>query len=130
MQTSRLGDILVNNNLISREQLAAALREQKMSGEQAKLGAILIKQGIISEQDLISFLSRQYGIPTINLNEYEIEAAVTKVIPAEVAQKYHLVPVNRAGATLIVAVCDPSNLFAIEDIKFMNRLQCRDGGNL
>jgi len=119
MQTSRLGDILVNNNLISREQLAAALREQKMSGEQAKLGAILIKQGIISEQDLISFLSRQYGIPTINLNEYEIEAAVTKVIPAEVAQKYHLVPVNRAGATLIVAVCDPSNLFAIEDIKFM-----------
>ncbi len=119
MQTSRLGDILVNNNLITREQLAAALQDQKMSGGQTKLGAILIKQGIISEQDLISFLSRQYGIPTINLNEYEIEAAVTKVIPAEVAQKYHLVPINRAGATLIVAVCDPSNLFAIEDIKFM-----------
>jgi len=119
MQTSRLGEILVNNNLITREQLAAALREQKMSGGQNKLGAILVKQGILSEQDLISFLSRQYGIPTINLGEYEIEAAVTKVIPAEVAQKYNLVPVNRAGATLIVAVCDPSNLFAIEDIKFM-----------
>ncbi|CAH2031533.1 type IV-A pilus assembly ATPase PilB [Trichlorobacter ammonificans] len=119
MQTSRLGDILVNNNLISREQLAAALQEQKLSGGQAKLGAILVKQGIVSEQDLISFLSRQYGIPTINLAEYDVDPSVTKVIPAEVAQKYHLVPVNRAGATLIVAVCDPSNLFAIEDIKFM-----------
>jgi len=63
MQTSRLGDILVNNNLISREQLAAALREQKMSGEQAKLGAILIKQGIISEQDLISFLPGSTASP-------------------------------------------------------------------
>ncbi len=119
MQTSRLGDILVKNNLITSEQLAAALQEQKMSGGQSKLGAILIKQGLIKESDLVSFLSRQYGVPTINLADYEIEPAVIKIIPHEVVQKYSLIPVNRAGSTLIVAVSDPSNLFAIEDIKFM-----------
>ncbi len=119
MQTSRLGEILVKNSLITREQLAGALQEQKMSGGQSKLGTILIKQGLISEHDLVSFLSRQYGVPTINLNEYEIDPAVVRIIPPEVVQKYSLVPVNRAGSTLIVAVSDPSNLFAIEDIKFM-----------
>jgi type IV pilus assembly protein PilB len=119
MQTSRLGEILVKNSLITREQLTGALQEQKMSGGQSKLGMILIKQGLISEHDLVSFLSRQYGVPTINLNEYEIDPAVVKIIPPEVVQKYNLVPVNRAGSTLIVAVSDPSNLFAIEDIKFM-----------
>lgn len=119
MQTSRLGEILVKNSLITREQLTSALQEQKMSGGQSKLGTILIKQGLISEHDLVSFLSRQYGVPTINLNEYEIDPAVVKIIPPEVVQKYSLVPVNRAGSTLIVAVSDPSNLFAIEDIKFM-----------
>jgi type IV pilus assembly protein PilB len=119
MQTSRLGEILVKNSLITREQLTNALQEQKMSGGQSKLGTILIKQGLISEHDLVSFLSRQYGVPTINLNEYEIDPAVVKIIPPEVVQKYSLVPGNRAGSTLIVAVSDPSNLFAIEDIKFM-----------
>lgn len=119
MQISRLGEILVKNSLITREQLSSALQEQKMSGGQSKLGTILIKQGLISEPDLVSFLSRQYGVPTISLNEYEIDPAVVKIIPPEVVQKYNLVPVNRAGSTLIVAVSDPSNLFAIEDIKFM-----------
>ena len=119
MQSSRLGEILVKNNLISRDQLAKALEEQKLSGDQARLGSILIKQNLISELNLTSFLSKQYGVPSVNLADYEIDAAVIKVIPAEVVQKYQLVPVNRAGATLIVAVSDPSNLLAIEDIKFM-----------
>lgn len=119
MQVSRLGDILVKNNLITSEQLAAALQEQKMSGGNSKLGAILVKQGLIQEPDLVAFLSRQYGVPIISLAEYEIDPAVIKIIPPEVVQKYNLIPVNRAGSTLIVAVSDPSNLFAIEDIKFM-----------
>ncbi len=119
MQSSRLGEILVKNNLISRDQLAKALEEQKMSGDQARLGSILIKQNLITEQNLTAFLSKQYGVPSVNLADYEIDPAVTKIIPAEVVQKYQLVPVNRAGATLIVAVSDPSNLLAIEDIKFM-----------
>jgi len=119
MQTSRLGDILVKNNVITSEQLAAALQEQKMSGGQSKLGSILVKQGLVKEPDLVSFLSRQYGVPAICLAEYDIDPAVIKIIPPEVVQKYNLIPVNRAGSTLIVAVSDPSNLFAIEDIKFM-----------
>ena len=119
MQSSRLGDILVKNNLITQEQLAKALEEQKLSGGQLRLGTILVKQNIIKEPDLTSFLSKQYGVPTISLADYDIDPAITKIIPAEVVQKYQLIPVNRAGATLIVAVSDPSNLFAIEDIKFM-----------
>src|SRR6185369_5374440 len=119
MQSSRLGEILVKNNLIDHDQLAKALEEQKLTGGQVRLGSILIKQNFISEQNLTSFLSKQYGVPIVNLADYEIDAAVIKLIPPEVVQKYQLVPVNRAGATLIVAVSDPSNLFAIEDIKFM-----------
>jgi len=119
MQPSRLGDILVKNNLITREQLLQALEEQKTSGGQLRLGTILIKQNLINEHELTSFLSKQYGVPTINLADYDIEPAIIKIIPVEVIQKYQLVPVNKAGATLIVAVSDPSNMFAIEDIKFM-----------
>lgn len=119
MQPSRLGEILVKNNLINRDQLAKALEEQKLSGGQARLGTILVKQNLVSEQDLTSFLSKQYGVPTVNLADYDIDPVVIKIIPADVIQKYQLIPVNRAGATLIVAVSDPSNLIAIEDIKFM-----------
>ena len=120
MQASRLGEILVKNNLVTRDQLSKALEEQKLSGNQLRIGSILINQKLLTEEQLTSFLSKQYGVPSVNLSDYEIDSAVIKIIPAEVAQKYQLVPVNRAGATLIVAVSDPSNLFAIEDIKFMS----------
>lgn len=119
MQSNRLGEILVKNNLISRDQLSKALEEQKLSGNQIRLGSVLINQKLLTEEQLTSFLSKQYGVPSVNLGDYEIDPAVIKIIPPEVVQKYQLLPVNRAGATLIVAVSDPSNLFAIEDIKFM-----------
>ncbi|HIJ80106.1 MAG TPA: type IV-A pilus assembly ATPase PilB [Desulfuromonadales bacterium] len=119
MQSNRLGEILVKNNIINRDQLTKALEEQKLSGNQVRLGGILISQNLISEAELTAFLSKQYGVPSVNLADYEVEPSVIKIIPAEVVQKYQLVPVNRAGATLIVAVSDPSNLFALEDIKFM-----------
>ncbi len=119
MQTNRLGEILVKNNLINRDQLGRALEEQKLSGSQVRLGSILISQKLITEEQLTSFLSKQYGVPSVNLADYEIDPSVIKIIPPEVVQKYQLLPVNRAGATLIIAVSDPSNLFAIEDIKFM-----------
>ncbi len=119
MQTSRLGEILVKNNFITSEQLTSALQEQKMSGGQSKLGSILVKKGLVKEPELVAFLSKQYGVPSVSLSDYEIDPAIIKIIPPEVAQKYNLVPVNRAGSNLIVAVSDPSNLFAIEDIKFM-----------
>ena len=119
MQSSRLGEILVKNNLINRDQLSNALEEQKLSGNQLRIGSILINQKLLTEEQLTSFLSKQYGVPSVNLGDYEIDTAVIKIIPPEVVQKYQLLPVNRAGATLIVAVSDPSNLLAIEDIKFM-----------
>ncbi|MDH3998733.1 MAG: type II secretion system protein GspE, partial [Desulfuromonadales bacterium] len=117
MAVNRLGELLVRNKLIDEKQLAKALEEQKASG--GRLGASLVKLGFLKEEDLAAFLSRQYGVPSINLSEFEIDESVIKLIPAEVVQKYQLVPVNRAGATLIVAMADPSNLNAIDDIKFM-----------
>jgi len=117
MSNNRLGELLVRNKLISESQLAKALEDQKSSG--GRLGASLIKLGYIKEDELAAFLSRQYGVPSINLAEFEIDPAVIKLVPAEVASKYQVVPINRAGSTLIVAMSDPSNIFAIDDIKFM-----------
>jgi type IV pilus assembly protein PilB len=119
MHASRLGELLVRNNLITKEQLSKALDEQKETGSHGRLGSILIKNGLISEPDLTSFLSKQYGVPSINLTDFEVDPAVIKTIPVEIAQKYQIIPVNRAGSTLIIAMSDPSNIFAIDDIKFM-----------
>ncbi|HEY5673871.1 MAG TPA: ATPase, T2SS/T4P/T4SS family, partial [Malonomonas sp.] len=117
MSTNRLGELLVRSQMISDVQYAKAVAEQKKEG--IRLGAALIKLGFVQENDLASFLSKHYGVPSINLAEFTIDPAVIALIPAAVAQKYQLVPINRAGATLIVAMSDPSNIFAIDDIKFM-----------
>jgi type IV pilus assembly protein PilB len=117
MANNRLGELLVRNKLIDEKQLSKALADQKSSG--GRLGASLVKLGFLQEEDLAAFLSRQYGVPSINLSEFEIDESVIKLIPSEAVRKYQLVPVNRAGATLIVAMADPSNIFAIDDIKFM-----------
>ena len=117
MAVNRLGELLVRNKLIDQQQLTKALEEQKASG--GRLGASMVKLGFLKEEDLAAFLSRQYGVPSINLSEFEIDESVIKLIPAEVVQKYQLIPINRAGSTLIVAMADPSNIFAIDDIKFM-----------
>ncbi len=117
MSANRLGELLVRNAMISAEQLQKAVSEQKREG--IRLGAALIKLGYVQENDLASFLSKHYGVPSINLKEFDVDPAVITLIPSDVAQKYQLVPINRAGATLIVAMSDPSNIFAIDDIKFM-----------
>jgi type IV pilus assembly protein PilB len=119
MHISRLGELLVGNNLITKEQLAHALAEQKAAGGQPRLGTILVRDSLLSEAELTSFLSKQYGVPTINLSDYDVDPSVVKIIPVDVAHKYQIVPVNRAGSTLIIAMSDPSNIFAIDDIKFM-----------
>jgi len=117
MAVNRLGELLVRNKLIDQQQLTEALEEQKASG--GRLGASMVKLGFLKEEDLAAFLSRQYGVPSINLSEFEIDESVIKLVPSEVVQKYQLIPINRAGSTLIVAMADPSNIFAIDDIKFM-----------
>ncbi len=112
-----MGELLVRENLITLSQLQAAQEEQRKSG--GKLGYNLTKLGFIQEQDLTNFLSKQYGVPAINLADFEIEPDVIKLIPKDVAEKHQVIPVNRAGSSLIVAMSDPSNIFAIDDIKFL-----------
>jgi type IV pilus assembly protein PilB len=113
----KLGEMLVKAGLISPEQLQEALGSQKESGE--KLGYVLINLGYVKEDEITQVLSEQYGVPSINLRHFEIEESVIDLIPAEVAQKYLVVPVNRTGATLTIAMADPTNVFAMDDIKFM-----------
>ncbi|MEW6324466.1 MAG: type IV-A pilus assembly ATPase PilB [Nitrospirota bacterium] len=117
MSAERLGKLLCNSALITEEQLQKALLEQKKEG--GRLGTTLVKLGFVTEEKLLQFLSRQYGIPSVDLTSIEIDGAITKLIPTEVVQKYHVVPVKRAGAVLSVAMVDPTDVFAIDDIKFM-----------
>ncbi len=117
---SRLGELLVREQIISLAQLQKAQDEQRKSG--VRLGYSLTKLGIIDEEQLTSFLSRQYGVPSINLAEFEIQIEVVQLIPPELAKRHQLMPVNRAGATLIVAMADPSNIYAIDDLKFRTGL--------
>ena len=114
---ARLGDMLVKATLITKDQLGKALQQQETSG--GRIGTNLVKLGFISEDDITSFLSRQYGVPSINLSHFEIDPAVIKLIPSEIAQKHQVIPINRTGNVLTVAMADPSNIFAIDDIKFM-----------
>lgn len=113
----RIGDLLLKENLITKEQLDKALETQRQTG--GKLGSTLVRLGYISEEDITSVLSRQYGYPSINLSLFEIDPAVIKILPPETAMKYQVVPINKTGGTLTIAMSDPTNLFAIEDIKFM-----------
>src|SRR5437764_1925036 len=117
----RLGDLLVADGLLGQEQLQKALVEQKGSTE--KLGSILIRLGFITEEQLIGFLSRQYGVPSITLAQLEIDLEVLKLVPAAIAKKYEVIPVRKMGNSLAVAMADPTNVFALDDIAFMTNLQ-------
>ena len=113
----KLGQLLTASSIISEEQLRQALNIQKKEG--GRLGSNLVRLGFITEDKLVSFLSKQFGVPAINLEEYHIDQSVLKLIPADMTRKYLIMPVARVGATLTVAMADPSNVFAIDDIKFM-----------
>jgi type IV pilus assembly protein PilB len=112
---SRLGELLVRDQLISSEQLHKAQEEARRSGE--RLGNSLVKLGAIQEEDLTQFLSKQYGVPAINLAEFDVEPDVVKLITKEVAKKHRVIPVNRAGNSLIVAMADPANVLVIDDVR-------------
>src|SRR6266446_7032915 len=117
----RLGDLLVADGLLTPAQLQKALGEQKGSTE--KLGSVLIKLGFINEEQLIGFLSRQYGEPSITLAQLEIDPGVLRLVPAPIAKKYEVIPVRKMGSSLAVAMADPTNVFALDDIAFMTNLQ-------
>jgi type IV pilus assembly protein PilB len=113
----KLGDLLLKQKLITQEQLETALKLQREEG--GKIGEALVRVGAVSESDITETLSQQFGVPSIDLAHFEIDPAVVKVVPGEVARKYGVLPVNKTGATLTIAMGDPTNVFAMDDIKFM-----------
>src|SRR5215207_2620515 len=118
--SAKLGEILVRENLVTPQQLREALDYQRTSG--GRLGSNLVKLGMISDDVITAVLSRQYGVPSINLDLFHIEPAIIKLISQEVALKYTVLPISRVGATLTLAMADPTNVFAMDDIKFMSGL--------
>src|SRR5260370_40713210 len=115
--SQRLGDLLVKEKVITSEQLDKAIKMQKENG--FRLGSALVKLGFLSDEDVTNFLSRQYGVPAINLSYFEIDGSVVKLVPYETAKRYQILPLSRFGASLTIAVVDPTNAFAMADIKFM-----------
>jgi type IV pilus assembly protein PilB len=113
----KLGDLLLKAKLISQDQLDEALKLQQSSG--LKLGEALVKLNVVTEDDITETLSAQFGVPSINLTHFEIDPSVLKLVAADVARKYNILPVNKTGATLTIAMSDPTNVFALDDIKFM-----------
>src|SRR6187431_1107437 len=113
----RIGELLLKEKRITPEQLQEALNYQRQNG--GKLGYNLIKLGYVKDEEITALLSKQYGVPSIALTQFEIDPAVVKLVPAETALKYQIVPLSRAGATLTIAMTDPTNVFAMDDIKFM-----------
>jgi len=118
--SAKLGEILVRENLVTPQQLREALDYQRTSG--GRLGSNLVKLGIISDDVITAVLSRQYGVPSINIDLFQIDDEVVKLISQEVALKYTVLPISKVGATLTLAMADPTNVFAIDDIKFMTGL--------
>jgi type IV pilus assembly protein PilB len=113
----RIGELLLKEKRITVEQLQEALSHQRQQG--GKLGFNLVKLGFVKDAEITALLSKQYGVPSISLPDFEVDAAVLKLVPAETAQKYQIVPLARAGASLTIAMTDPTNVFAMDDIRFM-----------
>jgi type IV pilus assembly protein PilB len=115
----KLGDILVREGLITPEQLKKALQEQKSTG--MRLGFTLVKLGMIDETEVTKMLARQYRMPAVDLSRFEVDAKILKLLPADIAVKHTVLPLKRDGRTLTIAIADPNNVTAIEDIKFITR---------
>jgi type IV pilus assembly protein PilB len=120
---ARLGEIFLQRHLITQDQLQQALTQQKSEG--GRIGSILIKLGFVNEEDVAQCLGQKYGIPYISLDRQTIDAAVPQLIPPTIAQKHLVIPVSKAGTTLTMAMADPTNVFAVDDVKFMTGLNVR-----
>ena len=118
--SAKLGEILVRENLITSQQLRETLEYQREKG--GRLGSNLVKLGFVSDDVVTAVLSRQYGVPSINLDLFQMEKDVIRLISEEVAHKYSVLPISKLGATLTMAMADPTNVFAMDDIKFMTGL--------
>jgi len=118
--SAKLGESLLKDNLITPQQLKEALDYQRING--GRLASTLVKLGMLSDEEVTAVLSRQYGVPSVNLELFEIDPAAVALVPQETAERYSILPLSRVGATLTLAMVDPTNVFAIDDIKFMTGL--------
>ncbi|HMK43045.1 MAG TPA: type IV-A pilus assembly ATPase PilB [Dissulfurispiraceae bacterium] len=116
-----LGQLLIKAQLITEEQLTEALKVQKLRG--TRLGSSLVKLGYIGEDKLLEFLSRQYNAPAINMSHHKIDTSLLKLIPYETAKRYQMMPISKDGAALRIAIADPSNNFAIDDVRFLTGMK-------
>lgn len=116
---SRIGELLVREKMVSLQQLQQAQDEAKRTGK--RLGATLARLGYVNDQALTQFVAKQYSLPSIDLGEIEIDPAVLKLVPREICEKHQVIPVRRSGPTLIVAMADPSNIYAIDELKFLTQ---------
>jgi len=116
---SRIGELLLREKKVSPQQLAQAQEEAKRTGK--RLGAALTKLGYVKDQELTQIVAQQYSLPAINLSDFDIDPAILKLIPKEICQKHQVIPVQRKGATLIVAMADPANIYAIDELKFLTQ---------
>ncbi len=115
--TERLGELLIKRNYITPEQLKKAVDEQKLKG--GRLESNLVRMGYIKEDELLSFLSAQYRVPSVKISKMEINPNVIKLVPSSISKKYFIIPINRVGPKLTLAMADPSNIVVIDEIKFM-----------
>jgi type IV pilus assembly protein PilB len=115
----RLGEILLREGLVTREQLAQALAEQKNSKH--RLGYVLVKLGLVQELEITKVLARQYRMPAVDLSRFEVDPKIIKLVPADMATKSVVLPLKREGRTLTVAMADPTDLGLLEDLKFITR---------
>jgi type IV pilus assembly protein PilB len=114
--SAQMGDILIKEDVINLDQLKTAIQEQRETGK--RLGETLLNLGYIDEHQLVAYLSKQYGVPAINLDQFEISLDILKSVSRETAIKHKLIPISKSGSTLVVAMSDPSNIFAVDDLKF------------
>ncbi len=119
----KLGDMLVQAGLITSDQLDKALLEQKNTG--AKLGSCLVKMGFITEDAITAFLGKQLNLPTVNLSSAELDPQVLKLIPAEIAQKFQVMPIKRTGRTLFLAMSNAADVFTMENIAFLTGMEVK-----
>jgi type IV pilus assembly protein PilB len=118
-KSKRIGELLLRERKITARQLEEALAEQKRQGGRPKIGSLLIQKGYIDEKTLLDFLSKQFGLPIIDLSRFEFTPGCIDLIPDNIARKYEIIPLGKEGSTLKMVISDPSNIFAIDDLKFL-----------
>ena len=115
----KLGEVLLREGLLTREQLATAAAEMKATKH--RLGYVLAKLGVIPELEITKVLARQYRMPAVDLSRFEVDPRILKLVPADMATKGVVLPLKREGRTLTVAMADPTDLGLLEDLKFITR---------